>query len=75
MADVIPVAQLHRRARMLVERLRARIAAAGLGVTVQGTHVTVRLLDSQGRLASVTMVVTDVQDAQPADAFDAEVDK
>lgn len=65
MSNVVPVSQLRRRAKAVVELLRERLGKAGLGVTVQGSHVTVRILDHQSRLAQVTMVVTDVQDAQP----------
>ncbi len=61
--DIVPVAQLHRRARMVVEAMRLHLASV-VGVTVQGSHVTVRFYDADQRLLQVSMVVCEVDDGR-----------
>lgn len=63
MSDIVPVAQLHRKARMVVEAMRLHLASV-VGVTVQGSHVTVRFSDDAGRLLHVTMVICEVNDGR-----------
>lgn len=61
--DIVPVAQLHRRARMVVEAMRLHLASV-VGVIVQGSHVTVRFYDADQRLLQVSMVVCEVDDGR-----------
>ena len=73
MSDIIPVASLNGAAAQIVEHMRQRIARQdSFGVTVQGTHVTLRWNEG-GFLRSVTMVVDAVDDGTPE--HDAELDK
>jgi hypothetical protein len=72
--DIVPVAQLHRRARMVVEAMRLHLASA-VGVTVQGSHVTVRFSDDRGHLLQVTMVVCEVDDGRDDPTPDPDLDK
>lgn len=69
MSDIIPVAVLSFDARQFVEEMRQRIIRGeSFGITVQGTHVTLRWNDKHGLLVQVTMVVTDVDDGtEPRD--------
>lgn len=72
--DIVPVAQLHRRARMVVEAMRLHLASA-VGVTIQGSHVTVRFYDAAQHLMQVTMVICEVDDGRDDPTPDPDLDK
>lgn len=51
------------RANMIVETMRQKFAAAGMGVTVIGTNITVRFSTKESpSLKQVTMNITDIVD-------------
>jgi hypothetical protein len=59
--DIVPVAELSAEAKPVVEKLRGLLSKVGLGVTLQGTHLSVRWR-IDGQLVQVTMIVDAVDD-------------
>lgn len=73
MAEIIPVAELSLDAKPIVEAFHVLLSKVGLGVTLQGTHLTVRW-HRNGKLVQVTMVITAVDDGEDDPSL-AELDK
>jgi hypothetical protein len=62
----------NRQATTLVELMRKKLAASGMGVTVQGSCVTLRFYEEKdGPLISVSMAIYDVDNGLP-DPYDDE---
>jgi len=60
-------------ARQIVEEMRKKLAATGMGVTVIGDTVCLRWYEGKNPLISVTMKITDVDNGEPE--FDDDEDK
>jgi hypothetical protein len=59
---------------MVVEAMRLHLASV-VGVTVQGSHVTVRFYDDAHHLLQVSMVVCEVDDGRDDPTPDPDLDK
>lgn len=66
--DIVPVAELNFPADEMMKELRGRLVMAGFGVTVQGTHLTLRW--SHASLVRSMTFVDGVDDGRPDDQIE-----
>lgn len=67
--DIVPVAELNFPADEMMKELSGRLRMAGFGVTVQGSHLTLRW-NHASLLRSMTLVVDGADDGRPDDQIE-----